>query len=75
MRYINRLFTYLLTYLQRGKTNLDFIEAEMVSGSGISWDICNSALRSRQITMPAPDHSVFHRPDALPATQPTPSKH
>jgi len=31
--------------------------------------------RSRQITMPAPHHSVFYRLDALPATQPTASKH
>jgi len=30
-----------------------------VSGSGISWAICKSAPRSRQITMPAPHHSVF----------------
>ena len=30
---------------------------------------------SRQITMPAPHHSVFYRPDALPAAQPTASKH
>jgi len=29
-----------------------------VSGSGISWAICKSAPRSRQITMPAPHHSV-----------------
>jgi len=28
-----------------------------------------------QITMPAPHHSVFYRLDALPATQPTVSKH
>ena len=28
-----------------------------------------------QITTPAPHHSVFYRPDALPATQPTASKH
>ena len=46
-----------------------------VSGSGISWAICKSALHSRQITMPAPHHSVFYRPDALPAAQPTASKH
>ena len=32
---------------------------ETVSGSGISWAICKSAPRSRQITMPAPHHSVF----------------
>jgi len=46
-----------------------------VSGSGISWAICTSAPCSRQITMPVPHHSVFYRPDALPAAQPTASKH
>ena len=46
-----------------------------MSGSGISWAICKSAPCSRQITMPAPHHSVFYRPDALPAAQPTASKH
>jgi len=51
------------------------LKQETVSGSGISWTICKSASRSRQITMPAPHHSVFFRPDALPATQPTASKH
>jgi len=51
------------------------LKQEAVSGSGISWAICMSAPRSRQITMPAPHHSVFYRPDALPATQPTASKH
>ena len=35
------------------------LKQETVSGSGISWDICKSATRSRQITMPAPHHSVF----------------
>ena len=40
------------------------------SGSGISWAICKSAPCSRQITMPAPNHSVFYRPDVLPAAQP-----
>ena len=48
---------------------------ETVSGSGISWAICKSAPCSRQITKPAPHHSVFYRPDALPVTQPTASKH
>ena len=46
-----------------------------MSGSGISWAICKPAPRSRQITMPAPHRSVFYRPDALPAAQPTASKH
>ena len=46
-----------------------------MSGSGISWAICKSEPSSRQVTTPAPHHSVFYRPDALPATQPTVSKH
>ena len=44
-----------------------------MSGSGISWTICKSAPRSRQITTLAPHQSVFYRPGALPATQPTAS--
>jgi len=51
------------------------LEQETVSGSGISWAICKSAPRPRQITTPAPHHSVLYRPDALSATQPTASKH
>ena len=51
------------------------LKQETVSGSGISWAKCKSAPRSRQITTPAPHYSVFYRPDALPATQPTASKH
>jgi len=44
---------------QKGKTNLDFSEARDNEGSGISWTICKSAPRSRQITTLAPHHSVF----------------
>ena len=51
------------------------LKQETVSGSGISWAICKTASRSRHIATPAPHHSVFYRPDALPATQPTASKH
>ena len=51
------------------------LKQETVSGSGISWDICKSAPCSRPMTMPVPHHSVFYRPDALPAAQPTASKH
>ena len=51
------------------------LKQETVSGSGISWAICKSAPRSRQITTAATHHSVFYRPDALPAAQPTASKH
>jgi len=32
---------------------------ETMSGTGISWAMCKSAFRSRQITTPAPRHSVF----------------
>jgi len=46
-----------------------------VSVSGISRAICKSATHSRQITMPAPHHSVLYRPDGLSATQPIVSKH
>jgi len=51
------------------------LKQETVSGSGISWAICKSAPCCRQTTTPAPHHSVFYRPDALPAAQPTASKH
>ena len=43
-----------------------------MSGSGISWTICKSAPSFRQT---ASHHSVFYRSDALPAAQPTASKH
>ena len=42
-----------------GKTNLDLLEQEIVSGSGISWAICKSVPCSRQITMPAPTIQFF----------------
>ena len=35
------------------------LKQETVSGSGISWAICKSAPRSRQITTPEPHRSVF----------------
>jgi len=43
------------------------LKQETVSGSGVSWAVRKSAPCSRQTTMPAPHHSVFYRPDALPA--------
>jgi len=51
---------------QKGKTNLDLLEQEIMSGSGISWAICKSAPRPTQITMPASHYSVLYRPDANP---------
>jgi len=50
------------------------LKQEIVSGSGISWAVCKSALRSRQPCQ-HPTTQVFYRPDALPAAQPTASKH
>jgi len=62
-------------WYQKGKPIWILLKQETVSGSGISWATCKSAPRSRQITMPASHHAVFYRPDALPAAQPTASKH
>ena len=53
---------------QKGKPIWILLKQETVSSSGTSWAICKSAPRSRQITTPAPHHSVFYRPDALPAS-------
>jgi len=82
-RHTHNRFTALLDSVRdylgepapEGKTNLDLLEQEIVSGSGISWTICKSTPWPRHITMPAFHHSVFYRPGALPATKPTASKH
>jgi len=51
-------FTRVSRY-QNGKTNLDFTEARDSEWQCISWVICKSAPRSRQITTPAP-HPTTH---------------
>ena len=51
------------------------LKQERVSGGGISWAYASLHLAPDRITTPAPHHSVFYRPDALPAAQPTASKH
>jgi len=62
---------------QKGKTDLDFTEAR---DSEWQWhqlghmQVCTSPQPDNHAT-PAPHHSVFYRPDALPAAQPTASKH
>ena len=73
----NGLFsrTTWVSRYQKVKPIWILLEQKTVSGSGISWAICKSAPRSRQITTPVPHHSVFYRPDALPVAQPTASKH
>jgi len=66
--------TTQVSWYQKGKTNLDFTEAR---DSEWQWhqlghmQVCTSL----QTTTPTPQHSVFYRPDALPAAQPTASKH
>ena len=57
---------------QKGRTNLDFIEAR---DSEWQWHQLGHIQVCIQITTPAPHHSVFYRSDALPAAQPTVSKH
>ena len=62
--------TSRVSQYQKGKTDLDFLKQETVSGSGISWAVCKSAPRSRQITMPATHCSVFtNRMPFLPPNQ------
>ena len=51
--------TTRVSWYQKGKTNLDLLEQEIVSGSGISWDICKSAPCPRQMTMPASHHLLL----------------
>ena len=67
--------TMRVSWYQKGKPIWILLKQETVSGSGISWAIWKSAPRSRQITMPAPHHSVSYRPYALRVAQPTASKH
>jgi len=50
------------------------LDQETVSGSGISWAICFSTSLQTDNHASTP-LSVFYRPDALPAAQPTASKH
>ena len=62
--------TTQVSWYQKGKTNTVFLKQETVSGSGISWAICKSASRSRQITMPVPYHSsLTDRMPFLPPNQ------
>ena len=51
------------------------LKQDTVSGSSISWAIYKFPPHHRLITIPAPHHSVFYRPDALPVTKPTASNH
>jgi len=63
--------TTQVSQYEEGKTNLDFLKQETVSGSRISWAICKSALYPKQITMPAPHYCLFtgRMPFVLPNQQ------
>ena len=51
--------TARVSWYQKGKSIWILLKLEAVSGRGISWAMCKSAPRSRQITMPAPHHLFF----------------
>jgi len=63
---------------QKGKTNLDFTEAR---DNEWQWyqlgcmQVCTLLQTENHASSPAPHHSDFYRPDALPAAQPKQSKH
>jgi len=57
-----------------GKTKLNLLEQETVSGSGISWAICKYTPWPRHIPCQHPT-TVFYRLDALPAAELTVSKY
>jgi len=64
-----------VSWYQKGKTNLDFTEAR---DSEWQWhqlghmQVCTSLQRDNHASTPP---LSFYRPDALPAAQPTASKH
>jgi len=67
-------WTTRVSRYQKGKTNLDFTEAR---DSEWQWNllghmqVCTSLQTDNHASTP---HSVFYRPDAPPAAQPTASK-
>jgi len=60
---------------QKGKTNLDFTGARDSEWQWHQLEHMQVCTLLQKITTPAPHYSVFYRPDALPAAQPTVSKH
>jgi len=50
LRPLNFVWITRVSRYQKGKINLDLLEQETVSGSGIRWVICKYAPRPRQIT-------------------------
>jgi len=54
---------------QKGKTNLDLVEQETMSGIGISWAICKSAPRPKQICEHPTTHFFTGQMPFLPPNQ------
>jgi len=66
---------YQVSRYQKGKTNLDFTEARDSEWQWHQLDhiqVCTSLQTDNHVSTPP---LVFYRPDALPAAQPTASKH
>jgi len=61
-----------VSWHQKGKTNLDLLEQEIVSGSGPYADL---DLIQTDNHASIPPLSFFYMTDAFPAAQPTASKH
>jgi len=55
----NLSLTARISWYQKGKTNLNLLQQEIVSGCGVSWAICKCAPCPTEITMQAPQQSVF----------------
>ena len=67
--------TTRVSQYQKGKTNLDFTEARDSEWQWLQLGHMQVCTLLQTDTTPAPHRSVFYRPDALPAAQPTASKH
>jgi len=61
--------TTRMSWYQKGKTSLDLLEQELVSGSGISCTMCNFAPCPRQITMPTTQFFTGQMPFLPPSQQ------
>jgi len=67
--------TTRLSRYQKGKTNLDFTEARDSEWQWHQLGHMQVCISLQTDTAQIPHCSVFYRPDALPAAQPTVSKH
>jgi len=68
--------TTRVSWHQKSKTNLDLLEQEIMSGSGrYQLDHMQMCTLTQTYTRHHPTTQFFYKPDALPAAQPTASKH